>query len=49
MHYSVPYGYWLLGATASQNRYHQTVQGADQDYVYAGESGNAELKLSRLV
>ncbi|WP_185879110.1 ShlB/FhaC/HecB family hemolysin secretion/activation protein, partial [Variovorax sp. MHTC-1] len=49
VHYSVPYGYWLFGATASQNRYHQTVQGADQDYVYAGESGNAELKLSRLV
>ncbi len=49
VHYSVPHGYWLFGATASQNRYHQTVQGADQDYVYAGESGNAELKLSRLV
>ncbi|WP_170855517.1 ShlB/FhaC/HecB family hemolysin secretion/activation protein [Variovorax sp. CF079] len=49
VHYSVPYGYWLFGATASQNRYHQTVQGADQDYVYAGESGNAELKLSRLI
>ncbi|MBT2324086.1 ShlB/FhaC/HecB family hemolysin secretion/activation protein [Variovorax paradoxus] len=49
VHYSVPYGYWLLGATASQNRYHQTVQGADQAYVYAGESANAELKLSRLV
>ena len=49
MHYSVPWGYWLASATASQGKYHQTVHGADQAYVYAGESANAELKLSRLV
>jgi hemolysin activation/secretion protein len=49
LHYSVPYGYWLLGATASQSKYHQSVAGFSQDYVYAGESRNAELRLSRLV
>ncbi|KWT96673.1 MULTISPECIES: ShlB/FhaC/HecB family hemolysin secretion/activation protein [unclassified Variovorax] len=49
VHYSLPWGYWLASATASQGRYHQTVHGADQAYVYAGESANAELRLSRLV
>ncbi|OUM02538.1 ShlB/FhaC/HecB family hemolysin secretion/activation protein [Variovorax sp. JS1663] len=49
VHYSLPWGDWLASATASQNKYHQTVQGADQAYVYAGESANAELKLSRLI
>jgi len=48
-HYSVPFGYWLLGFTTSSNRYHQTVVGASQDYMYSGESRNSEIKLSRLV
>jgi hemolysin activation/secretion protein len=48
VHYSLPYGYWTLGATLSESRYHQTVTGLTQDYVYSGTSGNAELKLSRL-
>lgn len=48
VHYSIPYGYWTLGATLSESRYHQTVTGLAQDYVYSGTSGNAELKLSRL-
>jgi hemolysin activation/secretion protein len=49
IHYSVPFGYWLLGATASQSNWHQTVAGYSQDYVYGGESSNAEVRLSRLV
>jgi len=49
LHYSVPYGDWLLGATASQSKYHQSVAGLSQDYVYAGETRNAELRLSRLM
>ena len=48
-HYSLPFGYWLLGFTASSNRYHQTVVGVSQDYIYSGESRNSEIKLSRLV
>lgn len=49
VHYSVPFGYWLIGATASNNRYWQSVAGLNQSYVYRGTSSNAELKLSRLV
>lgn len=48
-HYSLPWGDWLLGATASDSRYHQTVQGLLQDYRYAGKTVNAELRASRLL
>lgn len=48
-HYSLPYGYWALALTASQSEYHQRVAGLNQAYVYSGESGNAEIKLSRLL
>ena len=33
VHYSLPYDYWLFGVTTSQNRYHQTVAGATQNYI----------------
>lgn len=49
VHYSVPYGNWLLSTTASQNKYHQNVAGAFQDILFAGESSNAEVRLSRLL
>lgn len=49
VHYSLPYGYWLLGLTASNSQYHQSVAGPYQDPVYAGKTNNAEVKLSRLV
>lgn len=49
LHYSVPLGYWLLGTTFSRSSYYQTVAGASQDYIYSGTSGNAELKLARLL
>jgi len=48
-HYSLPFGYWLLGFTSSANRYHQSVAGANQTYIYSGESQNSDIKLSRLV
>ena len=48
-HYSVPFGYWLLGFTTSSNNYHQSVAGASQTYLYNGESQNNEVKLSRLI
>lgn len=48
-HYSIPFGYWLLSTTASNSRYHQTVAGLNQDYVYSGTSRNREVKLARLV
>ena len=49
LHYSIPFGYWTLAATASDSRYHQTVAGATQDFVYRGTSENTEVKLSRLI
>lgn len=48
-HYSLPLGYWLLGATYSTSRYFQNVAGLSQDYTYSGTSENTELKLCRLV
>ena len=49
IHYSVPYGYWLLGLTTSKNNYHQEVAGTTQNYIYSGTSQNSDIKISRLV
>lgn len=49
LYYSVPYGYWLASLQTNGYRYHQTVAGANQDYVYSGTSKSSELKLARLV
>lgn len=49
IHYSVPYGYWLFGVTASRYDYHQQVAGINQSYTYSGLSRNAEIRASRLV
>jgi len=49
LHYSVPFGYWLLTLQLNDYRYRQTVAGAFHDYVYRGTSNTAELKVSRLV
>lgn len=48
-HYDLPIGYWLVGANASAYDYHQTVAGHSQSYVYSGSSGNADVRLSRLL
>ncbi|WP_249672143.1 ShlB/FhaC/HecB family hemolysin secretion/activation protein [Pseudomonas abieticivorans] len=49
LHYSVPYGYWLLGVTSSEYDYHQSVSGANQSYLYTGTSKTNEISLSRLL
>jgi hemolysin activation/secretion protein len=49
LHYSIPYGYWLASVQVNDYRYHQTVAGANQDYIYSGTSRSAEYKLARLV
>lgn len=49
LHYSVPIGYWLLSGTGSRNRYHQTVDGAFQSYLYSGESSSSEIQASYVV
>jgi hemolysin activation/secretion protein len=49
IHYSLPFGYWSLGATGSTSRYYQSVAGFNQSYVYSGTSENNEVKLNRLL
>lgn len=48
-HYSLPFGYWLLGTTVSHSSYRQAVAGLNQTYLYSGESDHSEIKLSRLI
>jgi len=49
LHYSLPFGYWLLGFTTSEYDYHQQVAGENETYQYRGETRNNELRLSRLL
>ncbi len=48
-HYSVPWDYWLLSTTISNNDFNQEVAGASQNYIFSGTSHNSEVKLNRLV
>ena len=48
-HYSLPYGYWLLGATFTNGNYYQSVAGLNQNYIYSGTNANNEVKLSRML
>ncbi|HEY4317199.1 MAG TPA: ShlB/FhaC/HecB family hemolysin secretion/activation protein [Herbaspirillum sp.] len=48
-HYSIPFGYWLLGMNASANRYYQAVAGINKSYIYSGRSETREIKLSRVL
>lgn len=49
LNYAVPWDYWLFGASASHNHYHQSVAGASQTYVFSGASDTAELRAQRVV
>jgi hemolysin activation/secretion protein len=49
LHYEVPSGYWLLGATASAYDFRQSVAGASQTYLYSGTSRNEEVRIARIV
>jgi hemolysin activation/secretion protein len=49
VHYSIPWGYWLLGATFSDNQYNQTVFGPFESYLYRGTSSQKELSLARVL
>lgn len=48
-HYSVPFGYWQAGITASHYDYVQTVAGLNGDYQYSGSSKNIDFQLSRIL
>ena len=49
VHYDMPMGYWLFSATRSGYFYHQNVPGYRQDYLYSGESHNAQVRVTRLI
>lgn len=48
-HYSIPYGYWLLGFTANNYNYRQSVAAASQNILFSGTSRNNDIRLSRIV
>ena len=48
-HYSWPLGRWVASASAVRSRFHQSVAGANQVYVYSGHSDTADLRLARVV
>lgn len=49
MHYSIPWHYWLFGATTSRYEYFQEVAGINQSYIYSGRSHSSEIRVSRLL
>ena len=49
MQYEIPFGYWLLGLSGNQYRYHQTLAGATIPIVYSGTSAGKEVSLSRVL
>jgi hemolysin activation/secretion protein len=49
LHYSVPFGYWLIGSTWSRSGYRRMVAGPYENVVYSGVNRNVDIKLSRLV
>lgn len=49
MHYSVPFGNWLLAYNQNYYRYHQAIAGYNQNYDYNGSSENMDLGLTRLL
>lgn len=49
LHYSIPLGHWLVQGSVNRSRYDQQVAGAFQNYRYHGSSGEARLKVERVV
>ncbi len=49
LHYSLPYRDWLLGFTASEFRFHQSVAGLNGSIRYSGEGTTQDLALTRLL
>ena len=47
--YSIPFQYWLLNTSYSQSDYNQTVAGAQQSYLYSGESKLISADVSRVL
>jgi len=48
-HYSIPYGYWNIGLSASRNQFHQTIAGDQSHFRYGGTENQTEIRVSRTV
>jgi hemolysin activation/secretion protein len=49
IHYSIPLGYWSVAMTSNNNEYYQTIVGANQNYIYSGDSTSQHITLSRVM
>ena len=49
VHYSAPFGHWLMAFNHNYYRYHQAVAGLSENYDYNGESWNSDFGVSRLL
>ena len=49
LYYSVPYGNWTFSLNGSQYKYHQTVQGINQSFIYSGESDTVQVSAQKVV
>lgn len=49
LHYSIPYGHWLLTLSYGDGDYRQTIAGATQDYLYRGSGSHAQASVSRVL
>lgn len=49
LHYSLPYGYWLISLSSERYDYYQSIAASLQPYIYSGSSQNSSLKLARLI
>ncbi|NBD20318.1 ShlB/FhaC/HecB family hemolysin secretion/activation protein [Aquabacterium fontiphilum] len=47
--YTVPFGYWLLGVSGGESRYHQTVTAGPLSYRYSGNSRTGDIRLGRVI
>lgn len=48
-HYSVPFGYWLVGASGSHSDYQQVISGYYSDFIYSGVVDSFEVWLQRVL
>jgi hemolysin activation/secretion protein len=49
LHYSAPFGNWLLGLNHNAYRYHQAIAGIVENYDYNGKSETSDIGLNRLL
>ena len=49
LNYSAPWGYWTFALSGSVYHFHQTIKGANQDFVYSGDTANGEVDIQRVL